>query len=460
MVRHTSGLNIVEAKKKIVLQNGAKIAVIGGGPAGSFFAIRAFELAKQHGRDISIDIFEGKNFNCAGPAGCNHCGGIVAESLIEMLSAEGITLPSDVVRRGIKSYTLHLEQGSTEIEAPFNEQRIVSMFRGIGPKGCIPKNHKSFDDYLMELCVAQGARIVYEAVTEVERSNDGIKIKTGSNFEQLYDLTVGAFGLHQKSFQLFRQLCPDLIEPKTTRTFICEIPLDGKLIDQHLGNSMHVFLLNVPNIKFGALIPKSNYVTLVLLGANVDKNAVAEFLKSGPVKKCFPPDIELNSLIACQCYPNISINGAKSAYSDRVVLIGDSSTTKLYKNGIGAAYITANAAANTAFLHGISEKNFRKHFQPSCNRMERDNQVGKFIFKVIEVVQRSPVLKSAMLRMVIDEQKKLSHKRIASSMLWDTFTGSAPYRDIFLRFFNVKVLASFIWNSLLVLMNKDKNHPL
>ncbi len=75
---------------------------------------------------------EAKDFKCYGPSGCNHCGGIVSESLIQLLSAEGIVLPSEVIQQGIESYTLHLEQGSTVITAPFNEQRIAALENGAG----------------------------------------------------------------------------------------------------------------------------------------------------------------------------------------------------------------------------------------------------------------------------------------------------------------------------------------
>ncbi|MCK5102112.1 MAG: hypothetical protein KAR17_04825, partial [Cyclobacteriaceae bacterium] len=116
-----------------LLEDGSKIAVIGGGPAGSFFTYFALDFAERMGMDISIDVYEAKDLKCAGPKGCNNCGGIVSESLIQALATEGVVLSSDVIRRGIESYTLHLEQGSTVIETPFNEQRIAAMFRGIGP---------------------------------------------------------------------------------------------------------------------------------------------------------------------------------------------------------------------------------------------------------------------------------------------------------------------------------------
>jgi len=443
-----------DKKNNLTLEDGAQIAVVGGGPSGSFFSYFAMEMASRFGMNINIDIIEAKDFNCSGAAGCNHCGGIVSESLIQLLSAEGIVLPSTVIRQGIESYTLHLEQGHTVITAPFNEQRIAALFRGGGPKGCIQGEVCGFDDYLLKLCESKGAKIIYDRVTDASRNDDGIIIKTKVGAEKKYDLLVGAVGLNKKTFDLFNALCPDFITPQTTKTFITEIQMEEEVIAEYFGDSMHVFLLNLPNIKFGALIPKQTYVTLVLLGADIDHKVVSQFLNTKAVRSCFPPDLNLDAAMACQCYPFINIKGAKLAHSNRVVLIGDSSTSKLYKNGIGAAYITAKAAATTAIVHGISESHFNKYFQPACNKLQNDNRLGKFIFAITSIIQKSSILKSAMLRIVIKEQKMKREKRLLSSMLWDTFTGSAPYNSIFYRFLHPRVMASFIWYTIVSLFNK------
>ena len=46
----------------LTLNDGSKIAVIGGGPAGSFFTYFALDFAQLFGTDISVDIYEAKNF--------------------------------------------------------------------------------------------------------------------------------------------------------------------------------------------------------------------------------------------------------------------------------------------------------------------------------------------------------------------------------------------------------------
>lgn len=431
----------------IELYDGSRIAVIGGGPAGSFFTYFTLDFADRYGIDVQIDIIEGKDFTCAGPSGCNHCGGIISESLVQHLATEGINIPSNVIRRGIESYTLHLENGSTVIETPLKEQRIASVYRGFGPKGSLLKDYESFDNFLLQLCQTNGANIIHDRVMEMKRESDGIVLKTKSGEEIKYDLVVGAVGLNKPTLELFKSVCPTYQLPGITKTFICELYMDPAEVDAYFGNSMHVFLLNLSNIKFGALIPKGSYVTLVLLGNEINRKVVESFLTSEPVQKCFPPGTDINSIMPCQCYPTINISSAKTAFADRVVLIGDSSTSKLYKNGIGAAYLTSKAAAKTVIFNGISESDFRKYYEPICKKLDLDNKIGKGIFGLTNIIQKSKFLKKGLYSMVVNEQEKDNYKRRMSSILWDTFTGSAPYADIFKRGLNPMVPFSLLWNS-------------
>lgn len=436
-----------DVKSKLSLQEGSKIAVIGGGPAGSFFTFFAFEFAQKRGINIEIDIYEPKDFKLKGSSGCNHCGGVVSESLVHMLSADGIILPPQVIRRGIETYTLHLEHGSTVIEAPKFEQRIVSMFRGSGPSTSDDFDIQSFDGFLLDLCTKKGAVVLHERVTDALSEPDGVTVIT-SGSKKKYDLAVGAAGLNDQSLSLFKKLVPAYLPPKTAQTHISEYFLEKELIDKHFGNSMHVFLLNLPGIKFGALIPKGNYVTLVLLGSKIKRKMVERFLHSGSILACFPEGTELKSIKPCQCLPSININNGRNPYADRVVLIGDSSSSKLYKNGIGAAYLTAKAAAFTAISEGISAKYFKKSFQPVCSQLNADNLAGKLIFFITTIIQRSHFLKKAIFQMVVQEQEREKGKRELSSLLWDTFSGSASYRNILWRSLNILLLGKLAWKML------------
>ena len=47
--------------------------------------------------------------------------------------------------------------------------------------------------------------------------------------------------------------------PETTKTFIREYFFGEDVIAETLGDSMHVFLLNIPRLEFAAIIPKGEF---------------------------------------------------------------------------------------------------------------------------------------------------------------------------------------------------------
>ena len=51
------------------IQNDSKIAIIGGGPAGVFFALHLKKFAEEKGISPEITIFEQRNFNELGVKG-------------------------------------------------------------------------------------------------------------------------------------------------------------------------------------------------------------------------------------------------------------------------------------------------------------------------------------------------------------------------------------------------------
>ena len=116
------------------LENGSRVAVVGAGPSGSLFSYFFISMADAIGLDVNVDIFEPRSFGYRGPAGCNHCGGVVSEFLVQRLATEGIRLPGDIVQRGMKSYSMHMDVGDVVIKTPLREKRIATVYRGNGPR--------------------------------------------------------------------------------------------------------------------------------------------------------------------------------------------------------------------------------------------------------------------------------------------------------------------------------------
>jgi flavin-dependent dehydrogenase len=437
------------------LESGSKVCIIGGGPAGSFFSYFFLELAERLGLETELEIYEAKNFSAFGPAGCNHCGGIISESLVQLLSAEGITLPGTVVRRGIDSYVMHTDDHKVKIETPLHEKRIASVFRGNGPSSTGETGSESFDKFLLNLCERKGAKIINSKVTEIIFDDDKPLVKTKDGNGKKYDLIVAAVGLENTSLKMLNGANPNFKAPDTAKTYICEFYLGEETVTKHFGDSMHVFLMDIPNLEFGALIPKGNYVTLVLLGSEINKELVINFLSADQVKGCFPEGTDLNKFSVCQCYPKINTKTARFMYGDRFVAVGDSATSKLYKNGIGAAYITGKAAATAALFNGVSSKDFENNYLPACRSLNFDNSIGRIVFLVTKVIKKSSILKRAVIRCILAEQGKSGMQRHMSTVLWDTFTGSAPYKEIFIRTLKPVFLSSLILNSILSLRKRS-----
>ncbi len=184
-----------------------------------------------------------------------------------------------------------------------------------------------------------------------------------------------------------------------------------------------------------------------MLGEDIDKELVRSFLHAPEVQPCFPPGWQ-QSGDYCHCSPRINIRAAHKPFADRIAFIGDCGATRLFKDGIGAAYRTAKAAAATAVLHGIAEEDFRRHYQPVCDAISRDNNIGKLVFAVTRIIQRYRFLRRGLCRMVTIEQKNRGRHPRMSAILWNTFTGSAPYREILMNALHPAFLFRFAWNIL------------
>jgi flavin-dependent dehydrogenase len=376
------------------------------------------------------------------------CGGIVSETLVQNLAAEGVNLSPGVVQRGIDAYVLHTDVGSTRIATPLSEMRIGAMHRGAGPRDVGEARWESFDHHLQARALERGATLRATRVEAVERDASGRPRLTGKDGAVLtYDLVVAAVGVNSTLLKVFEGLGIGYQRPVVTKTAIREYHLGEEVISRTLGNAMHVFLLDLPRLEFAAAIPKGDYVTIAVLGEEIDNELVDGFLATPQVRACMPPGWD-PARKSCQCMPAIAVRGVEQPFADRFLFIGDCGVTRLYKDGIGAAYRTAKAAARAAVFEGISAAAFRRHYLPVCRSIAGDNRVGHVAFLATRVARRFRFLRRAMLRMAAAEQARPGPERRMSGILWDMFSGSAPYTDIFLRMLRPGFLVRFAWAAL------------
>lgn len=438
------GEKAIARSAKIQLESGSRVAVMGGGPAGSFFSYFLLTLAERVGLDLQLDIYEPRDFNLAGPPGCNMCAGIVSETLIQALAVDGINLPTSVIQRGMDSYVLHNDVGTVQLETPNLEKRIGAIFRGVGPKGITDSEQASFDGFLLNQAVEKGANHICKRVDGIKRHDGRLRISTRGEADQDYDFLAVATGVNTSALRLFEPLGISYRPPRLARTFIREYYLGRDVVQEYFGQTAHFFLLDLPGLQFAAIVPKSCSVTICLLGQDLSPELFEAFLDTPQVKTCMP-DGWLASEYACHCCPRINLSGAIDPFAERIVFVGDSGISRLYKDGIGAAYRAAKAAATAAIFSGIGEADLRYSYGRSSQMMEYDNRVGKFIFAVVDLIKPYRFVGRALLQMVESEQLRPASQRRMSDVVWDLFTGSAPYRDVLYRMLNPATGCWLLW---------------
>jgi len=285
---------------------------------------------------------------------------------------------------------------------------------------------------MLSLAENKGAKVINNRITGAKRIDKSWSVETRSDLPQMYDLLAVASGVNTATLKLFEDLDFGYRPPKTTKTAIREYFLGADNVAEYLGSSLHVFLLDIPKLDFAMIVPKGDYATVCMLGSEVDEDMVRSFLNTPEVKQCFPPDWQWNQP-DCKCFPRINVQGTFKPFGERIVFIGDCGVTRLYKDGVGTAYRVAKAAAATAVFEGISADDFRKHYWPICKSTLVDNQYGRVIFTITHLIQQIRFSRRALLQMTGREQNSAGARPYMSSILWDTFTGNAPYKNIFVR---------------------------
>jgi flavin-dependent dehydrogenase len=417
------------------LINGSRIVIVGGGPAGSFTALHLLKLAAEAHLDLDVILIEARDFNRPGPGSCNKCAGILSSNLVQNMGRLGLTLPDEVIQSVIDTYILHFDNTQIPLHALNTSGRIISVYRGRGPRLASQPLPLSFDGWLLHQAEERGASIKRMRVQQIRRGFRPTVVTAQEEFEA--DLVVMASGVNTRPTL---EAAWGYLPPRTDIMAQDEIPLPDGMLEK----SVHIFFENPVGLVFGALIPKGRYANLSLLGHGLPADAINQFLDAHALKALIPGGMPL----LCGCNPCVTISLAKGYFADRMVVVGDAAVTKLYKDGIGAAFITAEAAARTAIQHGISRQDFSDGYQSVCLRIAADNTYGRLLFHLWSVIFHSPFLRKAWIQLISDEVNQLVDNPIHTRVLWGVFTGDEAYRLLFWMSLSLPSLRNLIQASL------------
>ncbi|MDR4504849.1 MAG: hypothetical protein MRK01_08695 [Candidatus Scalindua sp.] len=432
------------AVSKLRLENNSKIAIIGGGPAGSFFANNAVRYAEKLGIKIEITIFEGKDFSQRGPRGCNLSAAVIAGPLHAKLIKDGIEIPESIIRQEIKGYYFQTREYGIELYKPkrSGDSTILAVYRGNGPLYSTHTESHSFDACLLNHVIKQGVTVIHEPVQELKLSSDieiAAEILYGK--ERPYkkmeaDLVVGAFGINSRIIDKIEGLNFGYRPPKTIKTCQTELSLNEKFIKKSFKECIHVFAIGLKPFRFASMVPKGNYVTVSLVGVrDLTKQDLINFLDHPVVRKKLPHDWKMPENF-CMCLPRITLSHAKNPFTNRFMIVGDASISRIYKNGLESAYITSQFAAQAAFEHGITKVDFDKYYyKPARKLLAMDNLLGSLILLFSDFVIKRNWLVKARLSYVKGRRGSWIADYL-NSLLWNMVTGDAPYKKILVQALN------------------------
>ena len=429
---------------KIFLRDGSRIAIIGGGPAGCFFANFALRQARLRGIKVHVTIFEGRDFTRADHQACNMSVGVLAERLMEKLDWQGITIPQRCIQAEIQGYQFFTQDDYMSLEHPVpgHRPRIVSVFRGGGPVHSHMKEDVSFDHFLLRFVEGQGAQIIKGGVKDIVlpgHPEGKVSLMFGKGEELEADLVVGAFGVNTPTGDIFTRMHFGYVPPKTLKTCIVDARLGRDFIKEHYRDNIYVFALGTDEVEFASFTPKGDYLTIGLVGKrDISTPELRGFLNHPVVKKALPQGTEVLK-DCCVCFPRIPVGPAHQPYWDRLVVVGDAGISRSYKNGVESAFMTSYLATNTVFERGLSREALKGgYYEPAIKLIARDNFYGRLVFKAFSLITSQRQILSERLYYAYAHREKWIADRL-NAALWNLVTGDAAYKEVFKELFHPRL---------------------
>ncbi len=442
---------------RLQLNDGDRIAVIGSGPAGTFFSYLAQNLAIKSSRKITITLFDGKDFMLTGPPGCNMCAGVLSETLTEKLFRAGLQLPEDRVQVEIEKYLLSADHYNISLFRRRRRYPIYTVYRGNGPRDRASQENISFDDFLLERCRAAGVEIIPQMVRDIRLPNapeDRVTLICGDEKRTYeFDLVVVACGLNTQFLQLLTRLGFGYRPPRMVYTVQAEIPVSAEFIQRKISHSITTFTLDLGDIRFAAFTPKKQHLTLSIVGKrDVGMKDLEAVLLHPRIREFLEGTV--SRLHLCMCRPKIAVSAAKNVFTDRLVVIGDAAFSRYYKNGIESAFDTAQSAAYCVLERGISAEDFKQCYLNRAIRRIRDSsRSGRVIFQIYDIVFHNRILSAGLVSLLARRSRSISSRRMVR-ILWNLFTGNADYSSVLRKLFNPRIQLRLVLELMRVILRK------
>jgi flavin-dependent dehydrogenase len=459
--------------------NGDRVAIVGGGPAGSFFAVHLLREARRLGLSIEVVIVEKRpptgpeceGYQCRG---CNYCAGIISPRLNEVLEKDGLAIPKEIIQGQIDHVWIHGQWKNFRLRVP-KEQRMYSVYRGSLP-GRRQGRPMGFDGFLLGEAVKEGAQILFGKAQRLAydpsgkpvltiQSNSGEDLSLGASFVCFaagINAQYGAENRPDTLFESIRQLNPAFVPGRTRRALIFELEVGEEFIERNLNREVYFIEYGAKHLalEHTALIPKGRFLTVAMIGRCVDeavlpqdsRRLAREFLTLPQVDRILPRVAE--APLSCVCAPRMPVTTAASPFGDRFAIIGDAVGARLNKDGLYSAHTTASSLAQTVLHEGIDRRALERGYGETIRWLVEDNRCGQIVFAASRTAFATPFISRIAYQAVATEYKvRKAGNRPLSGMLWKIASGTADYREVLREMVSWGVLVSTFAGAAVTLRN-------
>ncbi len=461
------------------LQNNDRVAIVGGGPAGSFFAIHLLREAKRLGRNIEVVIVEKRGptdpvSDCSQCRGCNFCAGLISPRLNKILEEHGLGVPDEVIQGRINYVWIQGQWKNFRLRVP-DDLQMYSVFRGSLP-GRRTGRPAGFDGFLLGEAVKEGARILYGEVQGVAyagsgmpsltmRTQSGEKVSLDASFVTIATGINARCGLDYREDALIssvKRLNPAFVPGRSRKAFIFELEVGEDYLQRNLHREIYFIEYGSKRLvlEHTALIPKGRFLTVAMIGKCIDdavlprdsRQVVHDFLKLPQIDRILPGIAA--APITCTCVPRMTVTTARSPFSDRVALVGDAVGSRLNKDGLFSAHVTASLLAQTMLHDGIDKQALARGYGKAINWLVADNRFGRMVFSMSRVAFTRPLVSRIVYQAFATECKVRDERnRPLSVVLWKIASGIADYREVFRELWSYGVLRSILVGAAVTLRN-------
>ena len=461
------------------LTDGSCVAVIGGGPAGSFFSIHLLRQARLLNRKIDVVIVEkrgptGPGFNEFQCKGCNFCAGLISPRLNEILCAQGLVVPEEIIQGHFDYVWIHGQWKNFRLRVPRN-MRMYSVFRGSLP-GRRMGRPAGFDGFLLGEAVKEGARIQYGEVQSLAYGASGLPNLTVrgtageiSSFDAGFVSIATGINAHcgfdyrdDGLIACIQRMNPAFVPGKSRKTLIFELDVGEDYLERNINREVYFIEYGSKRLalEHTALIPKGRFLTVAMIGKCIDnavlprdsQQIVRDFLTLPQIDRILPGIAD--APLACACAPRITVATATAPFGERFAIIGDAVGSRLNKDGLYSAHATANQLAETVLNDGIDLPSLSRGYGKTVKWLVADNRFGQMVFAASRVAFTMPGVSRIVYQAFATESKVRDERsRPLSEVLWKIASGTADYREVHREMRGYDVLRSLLIGALITLRN-------